>query len=75
MGIAKDGGQILPRGEQVLQHLDILRICALVVGQKHSAAQIGAVGKGHYRLHIGLLGGERVGAVGGRLVEGDVVGN
>ena len=74
MGVAESGGQLLARGKEISQHLDVGGIGALVVGQVHSAAQIGVGGEGETGRTSGCVGGEGVGAVGGRLVEGDVVG-
>ncbi len=74
MRIAKDGGEILPGDQQVAKHLNILRIGALIVGQEHAAAKIGALGEGEHRQYVGLLGGESVGSIGSGLVKIDVVG-
>ena len=71
--VAEQGGQLLARGEEILEDLDVFGIGAPVIGQKHPLAQIGVRGKIDYGLKVRLIGAEGVGAVGSRRVKLDEV--
>ena len=44
-----------------------------MIGLVHAQAEIGAGGEAENRPHVGLVGGQRIGAIGVRLVTRDVV--
>ena len=53
---AENRGDLLPRGQQLFQNLLVGRVSAGVIGQEHALAQGSTRGKGHHRLHVGLVG-------------------
>ena len=64
---AEEGGHLFARGEEVEQNLLVGGIAAVVVGEIHAAAELRAHGVGHDRRHVGRIGGEDYGRVGGEI--------
>ena len=55
---AEERGHLFARGEEVEEDLLVCGIAAVVVGEVHAAAELGAFGVGHDRRHVGRVGGE-----------------
>ena len=71
---AEDRRDLLPRGKKVKKESVIRGIGARVVGEKHALAQRGIGGKGHDRLHVRRIGGERHASLGVGRMASEIIG-